>query len=363
MPSISLCVIAKNEEANIQRCLKSALGFANELIVIDTGSTDATKEIAMELGAQVYDFKWQDNFADARNFSLEKATGDWILWLDADEELRVKDTNPIHALLERGSDDLLPMGMTHFYGAAPAEIVRSHRSTSFRLFRNHIGICFIGSIHEHLDVATIRQYPKANQTDGIEILHYGYMDEQLSRNGKKTRNLTMLTHELHGNPENPWLSYHLASEYYRLGDYNQAFEQVNAAMIKFIKQDILPPSLAYKLKYDVLMAAGSFHGAWPGIEKAIALYPDYVDLHFCKGMILLARDDLAQAASVFQHCLQLGEENPSHLIMTGTGSFYPAFYLGICFEALGKQAEAEAAYQLAISLNPSLKKAREELWQ
>jgi glycosyltransferase involved in cell wall biosynthesis len=82
---ISLCLIAKNEAANLPACLHSAAGLVDEIIVVDTGSTDRTKEVAAGLGARVFDFAWCDSFAAARNESLHHATGDWILWLEADE--------------------------------------------------------------------------------------------------------------------------------------------------------------------------------------------------------------------------------------------------------------------------------------
>jgi len=84
---ISLCVIAKDEEENIARCLDSVRGVCDEIIVVDTGSRDRTAEVAASRGARVFDHPWGDDFAAARNAGLERATGRWILVLDADEEL------------------------------------------------------------------------------------------------------------------------------------------------------------------------------------------------------------------------------------------------------------------------------------
>src|SRR5262245_19779528 len=84
---ISLCVIARNEDANLPACRQSVADLVDEMIVVDTGSTDRTKEVAALLGARVFDFAWVDSFAAARNESLRHATGDWIFWLDGDERL------------------------------------------------------------------------------------------------------------------------------------------------------------------------------------------------------------------------------------------------------------------------------------
>src|SRR6476646_6610535 len=86
-PHVSLCVIAKNEEANLPACLASAADLVDEIIVVDTGSTDRTREVAASWGAKVFEFPWVDNFAAARNECLRHATGDWIFWLDADDTI------------------------------------------------------------------------------------------------------------------------------------------------------------------------------------------------------------------------------------------------------------------------------------
>ncbi|MEW6587003.1 MAG: tetratricopeptide repeat protein, partial [Nitrospirota bacterium] len=98
--TLSLCMIVKNEENNIARCLTSVKPVVDEMIVVDTGSTDRTRDIAKAFGAQVYDFAWTESFADARNFSLSKASGDWILVLDADEVISPLDYEKLRELVK-----------------------------------------------------------------------------------------------------------------------------------------------------------------------------------------------------------------------------------------------------------------------
>src|SRR5229473_1042408 len=85
--SVSLCLMVRNEEESLPGCLQSVAGAANEIIVVDTGSTDRTKEVAANFGAKVFDFPWVDDFAAARNECIRHATGDWIFWMDADERM------------------------------------------------------------------------------------------------------------------------------------------------------------------------------------------------------------------------------------------------------------------------------------
>jgi hypothetical protein len=101
--TLALCMIVKNEEDNIRRALESVKPVVDEMIVVDTGSTDRTKDIAKEMGAKVYDFVWTDSFADARNFALSKATSKWILILDADEVISPDDHDKLRELIEKDS--------------------------------------------------------------------------------------------------------------------------------------------------------------------------------------------------------------------------------------------------------------------
>src|SRR5262249_33980822 len=86
-PRVSLCMIVRDEEANLPACLASAADLVDEVVVVDTGSTDRTREVAARFGARVFDFPWVDDFAAARNESLRHATGDWVFWMDADDRL------------------------------------------------------------------------------------------------------------------------------------------------------------------------------------------------------------------------------------------------------------------------------------
>ena len=103
--------------------------------------------------------------------------------------------------------------------------------------------------------------------------------------------------------------------------------------------------LLYKLKYAILIETGSLDGAWPSIEKAILLYPDYVDLYFYKGYILYKMKNYTEALQAFEKCLELGDHHTEHLILKGTGSFKAWKYKGLCLEQLGKMDEAHEAFR------------------
>ena len=345
-------MIVRDEEQNIRRCLDSVKDSVDEMIIADTGSTDQTKAVCREYGAQVFDFPWKENFADARNFSLEKAQGDWILWLDADEAAEITDFPSFKASLNGEKDPMIRIPMMHFYGKDPPEERRTYLSSAVRLFRRESGIRFAGNIHEHL-VSSVPGFPiptKANRT--IRILHYGYMESAWKR--KDGRNLDLLRKEKLERPDSAWLYYHLAAEYHRSGKEADAFQSVNRSIIGFLRKNLLPPSLVYKLKYDILTASGNYETVNSGIEKAISLYPDYVDLRFYQGIAQIAMGEYEKAEQTFSCCLILGESNPDYLILKGTGSFLSLYCLGFCHEKRGKPEEAKEAFRQAEELDPGL---------
>ncbi len=146
---ISLCLIVKNGEATLPACLRSSADLVTEMIVVDTGSNDRTKEIAASLGAGVFDFAWVDSFAAARNESLRHATGDWIFWLDADESLDDDNRAKLKALFDQLGDEpagyVLRQRSAHFHpGDAPTLVDQC------RLFRNHPDIRWSYRVHEQI---------------------------------------------------------------------------------------------------------------------------------------------------------------------------------------------------------------------
>jgi glycosyltransferase involved in cell wall biosynthesis len=348
---LSLCMIVKDEEDYIGKCLNSVKDVVDEIIIVDTGSSDRTVEICKSFGAQVFDFPWNESFADARNYGLERATGDWILWLDADEVVEASDVYKLRDVLY--FDDLIiSIHLINYYGDG-VDPNKTFDIAHTRLFQNHKGFKFINKIHEMLNVIEVFSPEDSPiiKTSPIKVYHYGYL-EAVNENKKKfERNLKMLEVELEQKNYSPWIEYHIASEYYRVKQFSKAFDYVNRSIMGFLKQLQTPPSLLYRLKYSILISSGSIEGAWPSIERAVILYPDYVDLHFYKGLILFIKDSFKEALEVFEHCLEMGEDNLQHLTLKGVGSFQALYYKGCCLEQLGQIETAARSYAQAASLS------------
>ncbi|RIE03205.1 glycosyltransferase [Cohnella faecalis] len=354
-------MIVRDEEKWIGRCLASVKDAVDEMIVVDTGSTDRTADICRSFGASVHPFPWNGSFADARNESLKHATGDWILWLDADEEADALSAARLRDVLEWQEDSLGFVQLVNYYGASPPESNRSFLLAHHRLFRNGIGFRFGNTIHEQLNVVEVLGDVPRMCLLPVSVYHYGYMDAVTADKNKFDRNLALLLKEKEQPDCSPWVDYHIASEYYRIADYRQSFEYVNKSIVQFLNRSQMPPSLLYKLKYSVLFALNSHEGAWPGIESAIKLYPDYVDLHFYKGVILFRKEKYSEALEAFKQCLELGESNLRHLTLKGLGSFQAWYYIGRCLEKSSDISNALQAYRETRALDPAHKEAAEAL--
>jgi tetratricopeptide (TPR) repeat protein len=209
------------------QCLASVKDIADELIVIDTGSTDRTIEIAREHGAQVGHFEWCNDFAAARNASITPATGDWILFLDADEELSPTEKHCLPALLNSNNVALisLPLINTH-QGQVSKSILP-------RLFRNIPAIQFLGCVHEGVYTALLKvskEWQMDISVGDLLILHHGYTAEVISERNKVQRNYELLLKALEERPNEAYFYMQLGLELRRMDRLAESFDAYAKAL-------------------------------------------------------------------------------------------------------------------------------------
>jgi glycosyltransferase involved in cell wall biosynthesis len=209
--SLSVCMIVREAQGTLYRCLESVKPIADEIVVCDTGSTDHTMEIAREYTDQVCEIPWEDDFSIARNQSIEKASGDWILWLDADEYLV-------------GAERLSKYLRDNMYNGY---VIRQHHhavdaefkpDVPVRLFRNHRGIRFFGCVHEHPESALNEGVKPAVILSDVHIVHDGYVTEAIRRR-RFLRNLPMVMKDRKLNPTRRLGLVFLARDYIHLARY------------------------------------------------------------------------------------------------------------------------------------------------
>lgn len=222
---LTVCLIVRNEEHCLGACLDSVKDWADQIVVVDTGSTDSTLQVARQYGAQIEYFKWTNDFAKARNYSLQFATGDWILVLDADERL-ASGTELLSALKDPSYEGYYltiksPLGVEDF--VAEDHVVR--------LFRNHKGYEFTGAIHEQI-AGSIKERKGQDRVgfSNIIINHIGYMPEEIHRKQKAVRNSQIIKSQLAERQEDVFLLYSLGTELIQQEQYVEAYNVATKAL-------------------------------------------------------------------------------------------------------------------------------------
>lgn len=216
---ISLCIITKNEEHCIARCLDSARKLVDEIIVVDTGSNDNTIKLAAEYGAKIFSFPWIDDFSAARNYGISKAQGHWILVLDADEFLTPLSRAELLAFMESSPAEGYYFRIYSYLDHNSANM----EDYVVRLFKNLPEYEFSGAIHEQV-VGSIQIHNGKNALvfAPFTIEHDGYLKKEMENKHKFDRNTDLLKKALLVNPQDPFFHYCLGIEYLQHKNFQQA---------------------------------------------------------------------------------------------------------------------------------------------
>jgi tetratricopeptide (TPR) repeat protein len=332
---VSLALIVRNEETRLPACLESIAGIAHEIIVVDTGSTDRTKEVAADFGAKVFDFPWIDDFAAARNECIRHATGEWIFWLDADERLdevnreklrRLFDSLPAVGPASRaglevrlGSPDLPraegdnvayvmkclcvePSGHQHAVANNRHGTVVDH----VRLFRNRPEHRWKYRFHEQILPALKTTGTEIRWTD-IVIHHVGYQDPALTRH-KLERNLRLLHLDIAEHPDDPYILFNLGWAYQELGRVPESLSFLHRSL-----QLSHPADSIVKKTYALLVQAhwrlGQRNDALAACRAGRARCPADAELLYLEGQLLKDVGQVDGAIAAFRRLVSKNEIN------------------------------------------------------
>ena len=345
-------MIVKDEEEWLTQCLESVQGAVDEMIVVDTGSSDRSSEIARQYGARVVPFAWCDDFAAARNAGLEQATGDWILFLDADEALDLAAREQIRSWTAASECDGLFLNIHNYTGTGQQGATVN---PVLRLFRNAPEHRFEGRIHEQIAGAICRKNPDAafHVTD-MTIHHYGYQTAVVERKDKVNRNLKLLQQAVKEEPEQSFHHYNLGVEYLRVGEAERALQTFRVA-----KAGINPVVTSYAhllFKYEVrcLQHLNRWQEALDHIEDALSLFPDYTDLLHNRGVCQEALGHADQAEHSLREAIRLGPPPPVYHTEEGMGTYQTWYALGRLLEGRADLEGAVDAYVEAVRAKSSL---------
>jgi tetratricopeptide (TPR) repeat protein len=371
---LSLCMIVKDEEAQLPRCLESVRAVVDEIVVVDTGSSDRTIEIAKSFGAAVQTFAWCDDFAAARNASLQAAQGDWILVLDADEVL-LPDIVPSLQQAIQNPEYLVVTLLRQEVGAkqAPYSLVS-------RLFRNRPDIRFSHPYHELIDdsvVAILQREPqwRVVQLAEVAIAHTGYQTAVIDQRQKHDRARRTMENYLNRHSTDAYICNKLGALYIELGEVKQGL----ALLKRGLQVPQVEPTVLYELHYhlgdtyaqlqnflqakyhfwaatqqpiapqlklgaytnwgNLCLMQGDVQGAKPLFEQVVAIAPEFAPGQFNLGRVWKELGHLAEAIGHYQQAVQLN-------------SAYPEAYqnLGVVLFKLGRVADSLAAFRQAIDL-------------
>jgi tetratricopeptide (TPR) repeat protein len=296
---VSLTMIVKNEEATLEQCLSSVLDLVDEKIVVDTGSSDNTKEIAQQHGALVFDFPWPDSFAAARNESIRYASGQWLLWLDADEHLDDANRVKLRQFFSRLGDDNVAYAMQCLCASGQSSALAT-AVDHVRLFRNHPDIRWDYRVHEQILPAIQRAGHTVHCTD-IVITHRGYNDSSLLYK-KLERNLRLLKLDLAERPNDSFTLFNLGWAYADLSRCAEAIPLLERSLQHSNNADSITPKL-YALLTQCHRRLGQHVEAWAVCHAGQSCCTEDFELLFLKGQLCYQRGDRAGARACWSQLL------------------------------------------------------------
>lgn len=347
---ISLAMIVKNEEKYIERCIESVKNLVDEIVIVDTGSTDNTLNIIKQIpNIKLFCYKWSDDFSKARNYSIDKATGDYILVLDADEYVVEGSKVEFEKAIVANA-----IGRIQIESRFKKDNQEYFSSTYVsRFFSKEIR--YIGAIHEQLE-------SKQNRIKlNIRVKHDGYYETQ-----KGDRNIPLLINQLKNKPNDPYYLFQLGKELRIKEKYKEAYHFLKIAY------ELTNKSLPY---YEELVLEMINSGKEFGeiellkiIDENESEMANISDFHFAKGMFYMNYCiQNPKSSNIFVNkieksllnCLKTHEK--SYEYVKGTSSYLAAFNLGVYYEVTGDIEKAKNFYKLASSdgFNLAMKRYKE----
>ena len=351
VPSISLCMIARNEEKFLRSCLNSVTGLVKEIILVDTGSTDKTVDIAREFGAKVYYFQWCDDFSAARNFSIDKATGDWILILDADEELDRTTIGEIKKSLTEADNGTAYFFKVINYLDKSNDPGNSAEVRIIRLFPNREDVRYKNLIHE--EIYSKKDGELKRIVCNAIIYHHGYTDSLHKERNKGERNINLLLKSIEKDPKNPFNYYNIGVSYYvqnRLEDCIKSFKTAQETC-DYPGESVYLPS-SYSLCAAALCRLGRYEEAKEQALKGIELSPLFYEAHFNLGKACVGLKQNEEARNAFNMAISSASTNQFAVMDRGTGGWKACCELGLIYLEEDKPSEALKHFNNGLTMFP-----------
>jgi glycosyltransferase involved in cell wall biosynthesis len=352
--TLSLCMIVRDEEEMLPRCLSAIADAVDEIVIVDTGSSDRTIEIAKSFGATVIEREWTGSFSDARNVSFDAATSDWIMYLDADEVIFREDLDKLRALTGRTWREAFYLVETNYTGEEGDGMALTHNA--LRVFRNRPEYRFEGRLHEQIAQHLPGYLPERIEHTTVRVEHYGYLGSVRSAKEKSRRNIELLKAQQAESPPTPFLHFNLGSEYAAADDAAAALAEFERAwaMIQS-EQDVLGyefvPTLMVRL-VKALRFTGRAEDAIARADEGLKLFPGFTDLVFEQATASVVLGRRQDAVRYYKQCIELGDAPAKYTATRGCGTYLPRLSLAELHLQRGEIAQARELLDWCLEHHP-----------
>ncbi len=351
MSEISVCIISKNEEENIEKCLRAITPLQSEIILTDTGSTDNTVEIAGKYTKNIFHFDWCDDFSAARNYCAARASNDWILFIDCDEYLVLADILRLNAII---NEHPLEIGMVNRISPYPGDESNQSRHDFVARLYNRTLYSYKGRIQETIEPINTDLVPMDYDSPKyfeipLTFYHAGF--ETINNRRKKAeRDLTLLQETLRTEGPTPYT-------YYQLGKCYVAMKDPALAAHYFYSGISLHPNPVHTYVHDMIESYGFCLLELKQYDKALFLEQYYellegrADYVYLMGLIYMNNARYDEAITQFQKAMTI-----KNYSIEGVNTYAPKYNIGLIYESLGKRDLALEYYRDCGAYGPALKR-------
>lgn len=350
---ISACVICRDEEKNIGDWLHNARDFADEIIVVDTGSLDKTQEICRDFGVECYQYEWNDDFAAAKNYAISKATGEWIVFTDTDElfyhPVRVRDYLTQLILSENNDIEAIMVPLSNV--DVDANEMEIHRFNAVRIFRNVSHLRYFGKIHEALanvntpgDSGSLKMITADNR---LLIRHTGYSSSIVKE--KLQRNMYMLNKEIESIGLQEKHYRYLAESFYATGDYEEALKYTMLSMENTMQAIGQKSDMIWLAAYCLEELRCSVEERKTFLEAAMNEFPEIPDFYALLGILLKNSEHYDEAIPYLKEAIEKSDTVSASHINAIISDVHTA--LGQCYWIIGEYDKAENNIITALHIN------------
>lgn len=326
MSQISVCMIAKNEAHNLEKSLSAVSSYPFEIVVVDTGSTDNTKEIASKYTNNIYDFVWCNDFSAARNFAIQKASNDWVLVLDCDETITYLDYDALLSFCRVHPDSIGRIEIDSLDHGGLTTITYMERFFDRRIYH------YEDIIHEQ--VRRIDGMQDSSHPIPLTVEHSGYSTADIARR-KADRNLSLLFEALKTNPHNPYILFHIGQSYFMVKDYDNALTYFDQALNYDLPMQAEYVQLLIVSYGYTLIHTNHAKEAIEILKPLETYFSNLADFPFLQGCCHMNCQEYLKAIQYFVKALAV-----PHCNAQGVNSYLALYNLGFLYATLGEKSMA-----------------------